>query len=162
MGRFLALILGIAGALVASQGPEFTAHYMQNLNGRVAELETIVERFDSDIANFGYTREQAIEQCKLATDLFDALCSSYRSAIERYTYLKTHLAALSSVEDHVRPLILARSYDPEIAEAVRENYEPAVPTTLNGGLYAAGGFVVFWGLPLFLFSILGAMFGGRR
>ena len=53
MGRFLAFLLGIAGALVGSQGPGFTLQYMQNLQGRVDELTSIVEDFDTQVASRG-------------------------------------------------------------------------------------------------------------
>lgn len=162
MGRFLAFILGVAGALIASQGPGFTLQYMQNLQGRVDELTSIVETQEAEIREYGYTRETAMNECRTATDLLDAFCSNYRMAVERLEYLTTHLAALEDATDYVRPLVLARAYDRDIAMSVREQFEPAVPATIDGAVYAAGGFAVAWGLPLLLFSILGGMFGGRR
>jgi len=162
MGRFLAFILGVAGALIASQGPGFTLQYMQNVQGRVDELTTIVESQEAEIREYGYTRETAMNECKTATDLLDAFCSNYRMAVERLEYLTIHLTELEDATDYVRPLVLARSYDRDIAMSVREQFEPAVPATIDGAVYAAGGFAVAWGLPLLIFSILGGMFGGRR
>ncbi len=162
MGRFLAFVLGVAGALIASQGPGFTLQYMQNLEGRVSELTSIVEAQEAEIRDHGYTRETAMAECREAADLLDAFCSNYRMAVERLEYLTAHLAELNGATDYVRPLILARSYDRDIALSVQEQFEPAVPTTLHGAAYAGGGFIVAWGLPLLIFSILGGMFGGRR
>ena len=162
MGRFLAFILGVAGALIASQGPSFTLQYMQNLEGRVDEMTSIVEAQEKEIAVHGYTRETAMDECREATDLLDAFCSNYRMAVERLQYLTAHLDELNGATEYTRPLILARTYDRDIAMSVREQFEPAVPTTLHGAVYAGGGFVVAWGLPLLIFSILGGMFGGRR
>ena len=162
MGRFLAFVLGVAGALIASQGPGFTLQYMQNLEGRVSELTSIVETQEAEIRDHGYTRETAMAECREATDLLDAFCSNYRMAVERLEYLTAHLDELNGASDYVRPLILARTYDRDIVMSVREQFEPAVPTTLHGAVYAGGGFIVAWGLPLMLFSILGGMFGGRR
>ena len=162
MGRLLAFILGVAGAVIASQGPGFTLQYMQNLEGRVSELTAIVEAQEAEIAEYGYTRETAMTECRSATDLLDAFCSNYRMAVERLQYLTAHIDELNAATDYVRPLILAQTYDRDIALSVREQFEPAVPTTLHGAVYAGGGFIVAWGLPLLLFSILGGMFGGGR
>jgi len=162
MGRLLAFILGVAGALIASQGPGFTLQYMQNVQGRVDELTTIVEAQEEDLRDKNYTRETAMNECRTATDLLDAFCSNYRMAVERLEYLSVHLAELEGATDYVRPLILARSYDRDIALSVKEQFEPAVPATLHGAVYAGGGFAVAWGIPLIIFSILGGMFGGGR
>ncbi len=162
MGRLLAFILGVAGAVLASQGPGFTLQYMQNLEGRVDELTAIVESHDQEIGKYGYSRSEALVECAAATDLLEAMCANYRMAVERLDYLTAHLAELEAATDYVRPLILARTYDRDIAMSVREQFEPAVPATIDGAIYAAGGFVVAWGLPLMLFSIIGGMFGGAR
>lgn len=162
MGRFLAFVLGIAGALIASQGPGFTLQYMQNLQGRVDELTTIVETHDAEIAKYGYSRDKAMEECRQAVDLLEAMCSNYRMAVARLEYLSNHISELNAVSDYMRPLILAKTYDRDIAKSVKEQFEPAIPATIDGAIYAGGGFAVAWGLPLMLFSILGSMFGGGR
>jgi len=162
VGRFLAFILGIGGALIASQGPGFTLQYMQNLQGRVDELRPIVEEFDAKIGEHGYTREKAMAECSTATGLLDALCSTYRTTVTRYGLLTVHLAELDAATDWTRPIVLARSYYRDIAESVYEQYEPAIPATIHGAAYAGGGFAVLWGGASFLFGILGAMFGGGR
>jgi len=162
MGRFLAFILGIAGALIGSQAPGFTLQYMQNLQGRVDELTTIVSNYDADMADHGYTREAALSECREAEDLLDAMCGSYDDAIDRLGYLNEHLSALNAASDYIRPLLVARHHDRDIATSVYEQFEPAVPATVHGAVYAAGGFGVLWGAASFLFGIIGAMFGGGR
>lgn len=162
MGRFLAFLLGVAGALIASQGPSYTQDYMQNLQGRVDELTTIVETQEAELRDADYTREMAMAECREATQLLEAFCSNYRAAVERLDYLTAHLGELAAASDYVRPLILARVYDRDIAMSVREQFEPAVPATIHGAIYAAGGFVVAWGLPLMIFSLIGGFFGMGR
>lgn len=162
MGRFLAFLLGVAGGFIGSQGPGYTLQYMQALQSSVDELTAIVEQYDENIAAYGYVRESAIAECRTATDLLDALCDGYESAVDRLEVLSAHLAELNGASDYVRPLILARTFDRQIADSVRKQFEPAIPTTVHGGVYAAGGFGVLWGLSAFLFGLLGAMFGGRR
>jgi len=162
VGRFLAMILGVAGALIGSQAPGFTLQYMQNLQGRVDELAAIVEQRDADVAEHGYTREAAVAECRAATNLLEALCDGYARDVDRLAFLTAHLAQLEDAGDYLRPIILARSVDREIFDSVRTQFEPAVPATVHGAVYGAGGFAVLWGLASFLFGIIGAMFGGGR
>lgn len=162
MGRFVAFLLGVAGAILASQGPGFTLQYMQNLQGRLDELETIVEQRDADVVAYGYTRASAVAECRTATDLLEAMCDGYARDVDRLAYLTSHLAALNAATDYTRPLILARSFDRNIAMSVKTQFEPAIPATVHGAIYAAGGYAVAWGASSFLFGLLGAMTGGRR
>lgn len=163
MGRFIAFLLGIAGAVAGSQAPGFTVQYMQNLQGRVDELTTIVEQYDENVAGYGYTRATAMAECRTATDLLDAMCEGYETSVDRLEWLSGHLAELEAATDYVRPLILARGYDKSLFNSVRTQFEPAIPVTIHGAVYAGCGFAVLWGAASFLFGILGAMFsGGRR
>ena len=162
MGRFLAFLLGIAGAVIGSQGPGFTLQYMQNLQGQLHSLEIVVEEFDANIAQYGYGRERALGECRTATGLLDALCDTYVSSVERYEILSAHMAELEAASDMVRPLVLARSQMKDITLSVYEQFKPAVPATIDGLVYAGGGFAVLWGGASFIFGLLGAMFGGRR
>jgi len=72
------------------------------------------------------------------------------------------MAALEGASDYVRPLILAKTQMRDITESVYEQFEPAVPATVHGLVYAGGGFALVWGLASFLFGMIGAMFGGGR
>ncbi|MHA7871863.1 MAG: DUF2937 family protein [Hyphococcus sp.] len=162
MGRFLAFLLGIAGALIASQAPGFTLQYMQNLQGRIDELQPIVEEFDQNVGEYGYSRAQAMAECRTAEGLLDALCSGYLTTVQRYELLSAHLAELEAAGDYVRPLVLAKSQLRDVTESVYKQFEPAVPATVHGAVYAAGGFAVLWGASSFIFGLLGAMFGGGR
>ncbi|MEE2690124.1 MAG: DUF2937 family protein [Pseudomonadota bacterium] len=167
IGRFLAVVLGLAGAGLGSQAPGFTLQYMQNLAGRVDELKPIVEQFDADVGRYGYTRESALAECASATGLLDALCGGYATTIERYEILLAHLGELKAAGPYVRPLLVARGAadNPvirDIAESVATEFRPAVPATLDGAAYAGGGFAVIWGALSFVFGLLGAMTGGGR
>lgn len=167
IGRFLAVALGVAGAGLGSQAPGFTLQYMQNLNGRVDELKPIVAQFDADVARYGYTRESALAECATSTGLLTALCGGYATTIERYETLSAHLAELKAAGPYVQPLIVIRGAvdNPlirDIAQSVREEFKPAVPTTVDGAAYAGGGFAVVWGGLSFVFGLLGSLFGGGR
>ena len=163
-GRFIAVVMGLIGAAAGSQGPGYTLQYMQNLNGRIDELRPIVAQYDADFERYGYTRETALAECDTADGLLDALCEGAERTIRRFELLTAHFAELQAANSYARPLILARSYQQDIAESVMEEFEPAIPVTLEGAAYAAGGFALLWGGLSFIFGLIGAMFGmgGRR
>lgn len=162
MGRFLAFLLGVAGAVIGSQGPGFTLQYMQNLEGQITSLRAVVEEFDANIAQYGYSRERALGECRSATGLLDALCDTYVYSVERYERLTAHMAELEAASETVRPLVLARRQMPEITKSVYEQFKPAIPATTDGVIYAGGGFAVLWGGVSFLFGLVGGAFGMRR
>ena len=162
MGRFLAFLFGIAGAVGASQAPGFTVQYMQNLSGRVAELRPLVEEFEANISRFGYDRARAMAECETATGLLDALCSNYEVVVQRYEDLVAHRTELEAQSDYMRPVMLARTFRQDIAEDVKENFEPAVPTTTTGAVYAGGGFASFWLAFSILWAIITAPFRHRE
>lgn len=162
VGRFIAMVAGLAAAAGASQAPGFTLQYMQNLNGRIDELRPIVEKFDTDISAYDYTREQALSECATAEGLLDALCNTYETVVIRFEELSLHYAELSAASDYERPLILAKSYKHDIADSVMEEFEPAMPIAAHGFVYAGGGFAVLWGGLSFFFGLLGGLFGGGR
>ena len=158
MGRLLAFLLGIAGAVISSQGPGFTLQYMQNLQGRLDELQPLVAQYDADLTGYGYTRAQALAECDDAARLLNALCDGYERTIVRYELLSAHMAELQAASAYARPLLLVRSRMDDVARSTYGQFEPAVPATLDGGVYAGGGFAFFWGASTFLFGL----FGGRR
>jgi hypothetical protein len=135
---------------------------MQNLQGQITALESVVEEFDGNIAQYGYSREQALGECSTAAGLLDALCRTYVSAVKRYEVLVAHKAQLDAASDTVRPLVLARTQMSDITSSVYEEFKPAIPATTDGVIYAGGGFAVLWGGASFLFGLLGAMAGGGR
>jgi len=158
VARLLAFLLGVAGAVTASQGPGFTLQYMQNLQGRIDELRPLVEQYDADLAGYGYNRAMASAECETATTLLNVLCDGYERTVVRYERLTAHLEELEAADAYVRPLLLVRNRMDDVAQSTYSRFEPAVPTTLVGGIYAGGGFAFFWGASTFLFGLL----GGRR
>ncbi|MCB2112128.1 MAG: DUF2937 family protein [Parvularculaceae bacterium] len=161
-GRLLALIAGAALAVAASQGPAFSDQYMQNLTGRIDELQPIVEEFDAKVGEYNYSRAAAMAECSTASGLLEALCSTYETIVNRYETLLAHMAELNAASIWTRPLVLARTYKKDIAESVYSAFKPAVPATPEGFAYGGGGFLAGYIVPSILFGLLGAMFGGGR
>jgi len=162
MSRFFALVFAIIAGVAGSQAPGFTLQYMQNLTGRVDVLKPIVDEFDQKVQQYGYTRTRALEECKLADGLLEALCSGYAKTMNDYITLKAHLDKLQAASSVMRPITLAQSYRREIVDSAWSAYKPAVPTTTDGAVYGGGSFVIIWLILSILFGGLGSLFGGGR
>ena len=160
--RIVSMLAGAAGAIAVSQAPGFTGAYMQNLEGRIDELRTIVERFEANIAMIGYDRDRALEECSVAEQLLGALCDGITQDIARYDTLLAHQAELLAAAPWARPVILARNPQMDIAESAYARFEPAVPATATGAGYATAGFAGGWGVLTVLLGILTAPFRRRR
>ena len=162
ISRAISILAGAAGAVAVSQAPGFTLQYMQNLEGRVAELRTIVERFDANIAGIGYDRERALAECSVAEQLLGALCDGITEDIARYEVLRAHQAELLAADAWARPVVLARNVQRDVAESAYDRFEPAVPATATGAGYAAAGFAGGWGVLSLVLGLVTAPFRRRE
>ena len=64
----------------------------------------------------------------------------------RVQHLETAQAAIAGASPLERPFAFLRHVDAEIANATWDFYKPAVPTTVEGLLYALAGMAVLLGL----------------
>ncbi|WOI53696.1 DUF2937 family protein [Parvularcula sp. LCG005] len=162
LGRLLAMVLGVAGVVAGSQAPNFTTHYMQNLEGRIDELGRIVRSIDSDRESIGYTREMAAETCAGTNEpLFKTDCVRNETIIARFEKLVASQMALRNASDLMRPIVLARTHDVEIAENTAKEFEIAVPVTPDAAAYGGGLGAGLWAIFRVIFGILGAPFRRR-
>lgn len=162
MGKFLAFLFGLAGAVAGSQAPGFTLQYMQNLQGRVDELTAVLQAFDGGAAAMGGDREGALAECRAPGGAGLRICQGYVETVDRRAYLTAHLAELEQAGAYMQPLILARSFDPGVVDSVVTQFKPAIPTTGPGAAYAGGGFAGVWLVAQLLFGAVGGLFGGGR
>src|SRR5437762_10501929 len=94
--RTIAIGLGIFGALVASQLPEFTQQYRQRLGGAIDELDRVVARFDADAAVNTLTRNDALARlAQSSDDLVRRRAADLSDNIERLEALKAQRQAMS-------------------------------------------------------------------
>ncbi len=158
MSRFLALVMGLLGAIGTSQAPEFTQQYIQNLTGRVAELQVIVDRFDRAAADDNKSRQEALDVCQSDEPVLASLCGGIVQDVTRYETLNAQLAKLTTASEWERPVLLAQDFDRDVAESTYAAYEPAVPATAAGGAYALAGFTGLWMVTSILLGVLTAPF----
>ena len=157
IGRILAMAIGLFGALAGSQLPEFGQQYRQRLGGAIEELHRVVDRFDSSAQASGLSRDQAIAKLRDQPEpLVRRQGEATQDVVDRLDRLQRQRDDFASAGSFGRLLVLIREMDPGLARATYLDFEPAVPATSEGVVTGGIGFVLFWGLLLFLARI------GRR
>jgi hypothetical protein len=149
--RTAALGFGLLGAVVASQGPEYSQQYRQRLGGAIDELHRAVERFDQDAQANNETRDTAITRLRgNADDLASRQGTAMQGNVERLARLESHRDAMMQAGPFGRIALMLRDGDTDVMQAAYGEFEPALPVTQEGVLSAAGGFVALWGGILLL------------
>jgi Protein of unknown function (DUF2937) len=142
--RRFALAIALIAGLIGSQGPEFVQQYRQRLGGALAELNRIIAEFDAEARAQDLTPAEALSRLEgnadpLARERGDDMAET----IDRAGRLSEQLRAIDSGGPLTRLYVVARDFDPEIAQSALDNYQPAAP--LSPGALAAAGFAAFWG-----------------
>ncbi|HEX8417168.1 MAG TPA: DUF2937 family protein [Methylobacterium sp.] len=145
--RTLGLALGLLGAAIAAQGPEFAQQYAQRLGGTLDELRRVVATFEKDAAATGNSREGAVDRLRGNSDALVARRGeAVRSDIERLKALTAQQQALATASGPLGRLVaLIRDPDLPLARATYQDYAPAVPTTADGLIAGLLGFLATWG-----------------
>ncbi|WP_299656515.1 DUF2937 family protein [uncultured Tateyamaria sp.] len=158
--RALMLAGGLAGGAITSQLPEYSQQYRQRLGGAVDALTEVVTDFDASAQAEGLSRQDALAQMQ-GTSFIERRKADMTRTFDRYARLQLDLEALEGAGPFMRAYHVMQSADAEVAAAALETFEPAVPLTTAGGIFAGTGFLAgltaVWGvLKLMLWPI------GRR
>ena len=145
--RLIDRILCVLGAVLFSQGPEFMQQYLQRLGGHLAEAHRQLASFQSAAATAGLPLDKFIGQTAANPDPGLArLGGVMTDTVQRIAALESAQDALLHASLWARPFVFLRHLDLSIARATWTVYQPAVPTTLEGLVYALAGLLVFLGL----------------
>lgn len=155
MRRMIAGVGGLVLGIVLSQFPEYAQQYTQRLGGAVDELRIITTDFDQAAAAGGLDRSAALERYNASNDQFLAgRGSSMTGTFQRFEQLSATLTRIQNAGPVERFQALPAYLDTDIGRRTLENYKPAIPVTVEGILYAGGGFIlgylIFSGLWRFL------------
>ena len=149
--RTLALTTGLAGALAASQLPEYAQQYRQRLGGAIDEIARVMAEFDADAARLGMSREHGIDRLARNPDSFVVdRAGRLREDSARLARLQRQLASMQQAGPFARVAVMARDADAAIAQRAWESFEPAVPVTMEGAVLGAAGFLGGFGLMRFI------------
>ena len=136
-------ILCAAGAILFSQLPEFIQQYLQRLGGHLDEARRNLEQFRATAAHSGLTLDRFIAQAAANPDPAVAkLAGVMTDAVTRVDDLAAAQAAITHASLWSRPYVFVRHLDPAIAHATWGIFKPAVPTTVEGLVYALAGMLV--------------------
>ena len=127
------------------------------LGGAVDALAEVVADFDASAQAEGLTRTQALEELG-GTPFRDRHRADTARTLARYEKLRADLAALDSAGPFMRAYHASRMTDRDVARAAWAAFQPAVPLTFAGGIFAAAGFVVM----LLLIGVLRLLLPSRR
>ena len=126
LGTILAAVAGMCFA----QLPAFIQQYLQRLGGHVDE------------AHLSLSQIIASENVRtLDAPTLQVLTVSLQ---QRVSALEAGETAISSTSALLRPLVFLREFDMDIATATLHAFEPAVPLSAAGLIYALAGIVAGW------------------
>lgn len=155
--RTLTLAAALTAGAASSQFPEFSQQYAQRLGGAVDALAEVVADFDASAQAEGLTRAAALAQMQ-GTPFVERRRIDMTRTFARYDKLRADQSALNAAGPFMRAYNAARMTDPDIARAAWAAYQPAMPLTFAGGIFAGAGFVTM----LLIIGVLRALLPTRR
>ena len=145
-------LLCVAGTVIFSQVPEFMQQYLQRLGGHLDEARRQLAQFQQAAAQSGLTLDRLISQTSTNADPAVAkLGGVMTEAITRVETLESAQSAIQHASLWERPFVFVQHVDSSIARATWTIFKPAVPTTVEGLVYALCGMLVL--LSLYHFGI---------
>jgi hypothetical protein len=134
----------VAGALLASQVPGYISHYVQRLNGHVAEAQKNIASWQ-EIANrmTSGSLRLLISRYELS-DLPEAVAAGEKCSADlvRLQTMEQALSAIREAPAWGRLFSFLRHMDPDIARAAMREYPLNIPLDFESLAYAAVGIVV--------------------
>ena len=135
--------LCIVGAVLFAQTPEFIQQYLQRLGGRLDEARRQLAQLNDVAVKSGLTLDQLVADTASSSDpAVVRLGGLVHATASRVDSLATADEAIRHASLFTRPFVFFRHFDPSIARATASIFRPAVPTTLEGLLYAILGMVI--------------------
>ncbi len=163
LGRFIVGAAAAAGAIAASQFPEFAQQYRQRLGGALHEVQDIVADFDATAAGSKMSRDQAVQHLLAANEAFLRDQGAHvQRTLHRLDRLSEQRARLESAPALARPVIALSQPDPSVLRGTWGDFEPAVPTTPSGFVWAAIGFFLAGGVVSLVRQMAGIGWRYRR
>lgn len=149
--RVSALVAGLAGAVLCSQFPAFSQQYVQRLGGAVDELTLVVAEFDRSAAAEGLDRAAALAQMT-GTAFVERRRVDMERVFQRQLRLQSQLGRLQKAGPFRRAIHIP-SMDREVLQASWAAFDPALPLTWAGAVFAAMGSVLGYGFVALLGGI---------
>jgi len=150
-------IAALGLGITLSQFPEYSQQYVQRLGGAADELTKVVGDFDQTAQQSDQTRAQALASMS-GTEFLEGRRSDMENTISRQERLTASYETLKDADAFTRIANIYRFSDPQIAASALEDYQPAIPITIESFVMLLGGYVGLYGLM----SFFGRLFRRRR
>ena len=149
-------IAALGLGITLSQFPEYSQQYVQRLGGAADELTKVVDDFDRTARRSDQTREEALASMT-GTEFLEGRKTDMETTITRQERLTASYATLKDADAFTRLANIYRFSDAQIGASAWEDYQPAVPVTIESGALLLGGYVGLYGF----LSFFGRMFRRR-
>lgn len=149
---FVDRVLCVVGAILFSQAPEFMQQYLQRLGGHLDEARRQLAHFKQIADQAGISLDNFINQTSVnAEPTVAKLGGVMKDTADRVSDLAAAQDALQHASLWTRPFVFFRHLDLGIAQGTWSAYQPGVPTTFEGLVYALLGMLVL--LVVYHFSV---------
>ena len=157
--RVLTLGVALVSGTVTSQLPEFAQQYRQRMGGAIDALEEVKADFFADAAITHRSASAAlVHMAESADTLVQLRGMSIERSLARLDALKEQQLAMETAAAFERVWIFLKEPDIRLSRATWEDFEPAVPVTVEGGVLAGLGFAA----GLFMLRLAGLSGRMRR
>lgn len=144
MVKLVKMTGGVLLACSMSQFPEYSQQYVQRLGGAVDELTTVVEDFDATAQATGQAREAALLSMS-GTEFLARRQDDMRRTITRQEDLVQDYEALREASAYERLAYITKLTDTGITERTWDDFQPAIPLTLDGLVFTVVGYLAGYG-----------------
>ncbi len=157
--RTMVLAVGLGGAVAGSQLPEFAQQYRQRIGGAIDELKPMVQRFDADAQAVGLDRGTALSRLQQSPEpIAKGRGVATADMVARLERLEGQQQQMQNAGPFQRIAVMFEEPDPQLMSGAWHDFEPAIPTTMEGALTAGAGFLGGAGL----LALISAPFRRRR
>ena len=145
MSKFVKMIGGIGVDLSLSQFPEYSQQYVQRLGGAVDELVTVLRDFDNSAKGTNQPREEALASIQ-GTEFLENRKLDMSRTIQRQEDLSESYAILREAGAFERLAYVNRFGDGQITSRTWDDFQPAVPLSIESLVLLFGGYIAGYGL----------------
>jgi hypothetical protein len=161
VGSLVDRVVCVLFAIALAQAPVYIAQYIDVLAGAQMESQKTYDDLEERAAKFDLTLDEFLTRLINNPDpLVKENAEASASTVDRYKRYTEALNALLYGSVWAKPFLLARHYDPSINAAM--HFEPNVPLTMEGAVYALAGVLIAMLIMGFFRFIFGKIFGGKK
>jgi hypothetical protein len=161
-------IFSVGGAIVFSQFPQFMQQYTQRLSGHLSELDLQVKLMQNAAEASSLSLNAYIQKFLQSNSepAFNRQGEIMQQVMDRFQNLSAALKSFQDASLYKRPFVFITHLNGDIAGDTWTTFQPGIPTTLEGLVYAfvgmLAGIIFFYAIRKFLSSCFNKLFRKNR